>query len=557
MASTPVAGEDDTGERGAGVQGSADPGIRLLARAGDFITPLTRFARSDIALKEGRISTSAVTIRQTVRFTLSTRRSEATGAPPAGAMDAGDMAGLEAANAAQEAAARAAMRRRIVEWAARRGDQPLGLPTVGDVFRMPPPVTHVAICPACAGAGKVACVRCAGAGVVPCVTCDARGGTPCRTCDSKGRVRCHRCYGVGHLLRDRPDGGQDRITCTGCGGSGETACHTCHGRKSILCATCHGQKKTPCPTCQGAGSQPCKPCGGAGRRHTLAQLTCVIGVSTVVDTAGADPALAIRLKDASAQRALDLAESHRGAIEAGAAGFTREIRATIPVASATLIAAGKTATLIGYGPSLAVDDYANLASILLAADTDRLIAALPQTRNLAQKASAELVEALTETLASPVNVAIVENAAAKDLDTMPQRFSGAVSLHHVRRTAEAGRKAMGRVYLAELARGPAWVLLAPLLALIVGPLVREQDAGARNMAMVGVMLLAVAAAIGAHIWVTRTLQQRLAGGGTLRVSTLLDRLKLTRNWLAAAGGSAVLLTLLAAAAAAVVFPPVR
>lgn len=547
MASTP-----ETGEAGA-----TDPGIRLLARAGDFIAPLTRFPRSAIALEEGRVSASAVTIRQTVHFTLSTRRSEAAGVPPTGAVETRDMAGLEAASAAQEAAARAAMRRRIREWAAGRGEAPLALPTVGDVFRMPPPVAHVQICPACAGAGKVTCVRCAGAGAVPCVTCDARGGTPCKTCDAKGRVRCHRCYGVGHLLRDRRDGGQDKIACTGCGGSGETACQTCHGRGSILCAACHGQKKTPCPACQGAGSQSCRPCEGAGRRHTLIQLGCAMNVAARIDTAGADPALAIRLKDAQAQRALDLAESYRASIETGAAGFTREIRATIPVASATLLAADKRATLIGYGPSLAVDDYANIASILLAADTDRLTATLPQERTILPRPTVELEQALAETLASPVNVAIIENAAAKDFDTLPERFSGAVSLHHVRRTAETGRKAMGLVYLAALARGPAWVLLAPLLALIVGPLVRGQDAGARTMAMAGVMLLAVAAAIGAHIWVTRTLQGRLAPGGTPRVSGLLDKLNLTRNWLLVAGVSTVALTMLFAAMAALVFPPTR
>lgn len=533
-----------------------DPGVRFLTRLGEVAGPLVRFGHGWIAMEDSRHEHARVAIRQTWRVDLDTRASGGVGDLPAGAVAVADVAAAGRASAAQLAAARAAIAPRLAAWAAERGDDPHTRPAVRDVFTAAPPVGHVETCSACKGEGKLPCATCSSAGVVPCTTCEARGGTPCKTCSTTGRVKCRRCHGLGYQLQDRPEGGQDRIACTGCDGAGTETCNTCHGRGSLVCPACHGQKKVACPQCKGAGTEPCAACEGHGRRHHLTRVIAAVHETLVIRPAPADPDIAARLAALkTAAQVIDLCDDRRITTETAATSLTRDITASIPVTTATVAIGEQRVTLRGYGPRQLVYDYANIGGLMLEADVARLAAALPEKRQLPPRPAPALDTAFADLIASPVNAAIAEAAASPELQDIPRRYSGIVSSDYVSRAAPLARRALTHIYWADMLRRPALVLATPLLQLPIGILVRAQDSGARTLAMIGVMLLAFAAAIAAHIYVARNLQTRLAPAGVPRIAFLLDRLKLTRNWLLLGAAVAILGTLLVASFTSAFFGP--
>ncbi len=534
-----------------------DPGVRLLARIGDFVGPLVRLDRSHIQMEDSHHETVTVAIRQAYKVSFDTVSSGGVGGVPAGTIEAPDANAAQREVAAQLAAARSAIGSRLAEWAAAHGNTPLARPAIRDVFTASPSVGHIEICPACHGEGKRPCATCSSSGVVACKQCDARGGTPCKTCETSGSVRCQRCYGLGYQLRDRQDGEQERISCTGCGGRGANTCGSCHGRGSIVCPACHGQKKVACPQCQGAGTQTCDACEGQGKRHHVTRVIGAVSETLVLRPGLADPGITARLATLkTAEQIIDLCEDSRVTTETTATSLTRDTLACIPVTTATVKVGGHRIVLRGYGPRQLVHDYGNIGGLLLDADISRLAAALPEKRQRPPRASEEADRALADVLASPVNAAIAENAAGGDLDGIERRYSGIVSTDYVKRAAPITRRALSHIYWADMLRRPALVVLAlPLLQLPIGILTRNLDGGARTMAMLGVMLVAFAAAIAAHIFVAQKLQKRLRPDGAPRLAFLLDRLKLTRNWLLAAAAAAIVFTLVVAWLTGLVFSP--
>lgn len=536
-----------------------DPGLRLLTRVGDFIAAHTRFDRGHVALHSNRSETVKVALRQAFRVSLDVKRSAGAGDLPADATVAADADAAMRETDARMRTARAAIQPRLTEWSLSHGDDPLARPGVRDVFRRGPGVGHVETCETCGGAGKLGCPGCGGAGVVACAVCDARGSSPCKACETRGKVRCARCYGMGYQQRDRRDGGEpERIGCTGCGGTGSTACDSCHGRGRIVCPACHGQKKTPCPQCSGAGTRACVPCEGKGKRHVLVQIDCAVSESWSMSPAAAEPAVAAVLKAlASPEQLMEIAETHRASIEVGAAALLRDTAADVPVTTISLLAAGQTVELRGYGRRRMVRDHANVAGLLLAEDVDRLAAAMPKQFTLPPRTAPEMDQALADVLASPANVAIMEAGAERKLDVAHERFAGGIDAGYVRRAAAVTRQGIGAAYWAELARWPALALAVPLLQLPLGLVLRGLGDGSRAAGTIGVMLLTVGAAIAAHMWSVAQLQTRLAPSGVPAISRLLDRLKLTRTTMIAGGAWAFIATLVVAGITSALFPPPR
>jgi hypothetical protein len=536
-----------------------DSGLRLLTRAGDFIATHTRFDRGHIALQSSRSETVKVVLRQAFRVRLDVKRSTGSGDLPADAIAVADADAVARETDSHMRAARAAIQPHLKEWSLSSGDDPLARPVVRDVFRRAPGVGHVEICETCGGEGKLGCPGCDGAGVVPCAACDARGSSPCKACETKGKIRCTRCYGMGYQLRDRRDGGEpERIGCTGCGGTGSTACDSCHGRGRIVCPACHGQKKTPCPQCSGAGTRACVPCEGKGKRHFLVQLDCTVSETWSMSPAAAEPAVAAVLKSlTSPEQLMEVADSHRSSIEIGTTTLLRDTVAEVAVTTISVLAASQSVELRGYGRRQVVRDHAGLAGLLLAQDIDRLAEAMPKQFKLPPRTTPEMDQALSDVLASPANVTIMDAGAERKLETAHVKFSGGIDAGYVRRAASVTRQGVGAAYWAELARWPALALAVPLLQLPFGLLLRGLGDGSRAAGTIGVMLLTIGAVIAAHMWSVAQLQKRIAPSGVPAISRMLDRLKLTRTTMIAGAAWAFIATLMVAGVTSALFPPPR
>lgn len=553
---------------GAGDQGfTTDPGIRLLTRIGDFVEPLTRFDRGHLTLETSQHVNVDVIARQVFRVTFETVRSEGNGGLPAGVTPTTDAADMARHNEAQLATARAAVPARLAAWAAEHGETPTARPAVADCFAPLPPIGHVETCQPCQGAGKIDCAVCHTAGTLTCEACEGRGANPCKACNAAGEITCAACKGMRTIIREkelrlrdednnpRIEHVQETITCSACSGAGVTKCGKCNGRTTITCTVCHGQKIIPCTACQGAGHTRCEACGGEGRRYFTAQITCAIRdtFETTSRTTDAEAAAVFKGLN-SIERVLAMAESHRASAEISNDTLRRETVAVTPVTTVTVVAGGARAQVRGFGPQQDVLDYRNIAGMLLSDDLVVLEDALKSTSLIPPRVTGDLHASLAIVLASEANVAIAENAAKKDQSEITARFKGVVTPDYIARAGGALKQSIGRAYWASLAKGPAAVLAIPLLQLPIELLVRNQGQGSRLMAMIGVMLITFFAALAAHYWIGQKMQQKLAPTGTPKISRLIDKLDLTRNWLAAAGVTAAVLTLAIASLTGILFP---
>lgn len=534
-----------------------DPSLRLLTRVADFVEPLTRFDRGHLALEASRRRIVEVAARQTFRVALEFKRSEGKGALPAGVVATSGAQAMAAETDGQLAAARTGTPARLAEWAARHGEDALRRPTIADCFTPPPIIGLVEACGSCRGRGKIGCKTCSAAGTVECPTCAGRGSRPCSACKETGTERCSRCLGQGYEIVHRQETVWDartntgrtqnvpeRRTCGGCGGSGSVACARCGGARRETCSRCAGQRKVTCETCKGAGALGCETCGATGKRHFTSQLTCAIVETFEVAPRTADAEAAPTLESlATIEQVLNYAEAHRTTAETDASTFRRETVASIPVTSIVVAVGSRRAHVHGFGPSQDIRDFANIAGILLSDDLDALESALPATRLVPPRATVELEAALAAALASEANVAIAEKPGVKGLAAVLQEFRGLLTEDHVRRTSAAMSKAMTRAYWAAMVRGPVAILAMPLLQVPVELMLRGLDPAARFSAMLGVMLLSLGGAIGAHMLVVTMLERRLAPAGAPRLSKMVSRQGLLRNWLIGASTTVVLGTL--------------
>lgn len=553
----------DAGEEGF----KTDPGIRLLTKIGDFVEPLTRFDRGHLALESSQHVNVDVIARQVFRVTFETARREGNGGLPAGVTLTTDAAATQRESEAQLAASRAAVPTKLATWAAEHGETPTAHPTVADCFAPLPPVGHVETCEPCQGAGKIDCTLCHAAGTLTCEACEGRGANPCKTCNATGEVTCATCKGMRTVIQQkqrrvhdednnpRVEHIQETVTCTACSGAGVTKCGKCNGRTTITCQACHGQKTITCTRCQGSGHTRCEACGGEGRRYFTAQITCAV-TDTFETTARTDDAEAAAVFKGltSIERVLAMAASHRASAEISNDTLRRDTVAVTPLTTVTVVAGGARAQVRGYGPQQDVLDYRNIAGMLLSDDLVVLEDALKTTSLVPPRVHADLYGSLSTVLASEANVAIAENAAKKDQSAIIATFKGVVTPDYITRAGGALKQAIGRAYWASLAKGPAAVLVIPLLQLPIELLVRGQGGGSRLMALLGVILMTFFAALAAHYWVGQEMQKKLAPGGTPKIARLIDKLNLTRNWLIAAAAIAAVLTLAVASLTGLIFP---
>ncbi len=547
---------------------TTDPGIRLLTRIGDFVEPLTRFDRGHVALESSDHANVDVVVRQAFRVMFETTRSEGNGGLPQGVTEVADAASLEHETAGRLASSRAAVPARLAAWAEQHGETPTDKPTVADCFTQLPPVGHVETCAPCQGAGKIACSLCNAAGTLTCEACQGRGSNPCTTCSATGSLTCQTCKGERtivtqkqHKVWDEAAGAnriehvQETVACTACSGNGTVSCGKCNGRATITCATCHGQKTIPCKQCQGSGYQKCETCAGEGRRYHTTQLSCAVTETFETSVRASDPETANVLKGlGSIEKVLAFAGAHRATTETGADTLRRDTTASTPVTTVTVQVGGARTQVRGFGPDQIVLDYRNIAGMLLSDDLVVLEDTIKTTSLVPPRAHDALHSSLATMLASKANIAIGENAAKKDQTSIVSTFKGVVTTDYITRAGAAIRAATSRAYWVALAKGPVAVLAIPLIQLPIELIVRGQGQGPRLMALIGVMLMTFFAALAAHYWVAQQQQKRLAPDGEPKISRLLDKLNLTRNWLIAAAGAAAVLTMAVATITGAIFP---
>lgn len=547
---------------------ATDPGIRLLTRIGDFVEPLTRFDRGHLTLESSQYVNVDVIARQVFRVVFETVRSEGNGALPAGAIEVADKDALGRECERQLAASRAAVHGRLGAWAAEHCDAPQMHPSVSDCFTPLARAGHVERCAPCQGAGRIACSLCETAGTLTCEACEGRGSHPCKTCNTTGEITCPTCNGMRTVVTQkerkiydeetsshRIEHVQETATCGACNGAGIIKCGKCGGRTTIVCTTCQGQKTIGCPQCRGSGYLRCETCDGEGRRHFVAELSCSIRETFEAAARSADPETAAVLNGLSGISAvLGLAATHRSIVEISGDTLRRDTTAVTPVTTVMVEVNGKRTQVRAFGPQQDIFDYHNIAGMLLSDDLVVLKEALQATRRMPPRVSDALHASLATVLASEVNGSIAEGAAKKDQNGIVAALKGVVTADYVAQAGAAIRKSVGRAYWAMLAKGPAAVLAIPLLHAPIDLIVRRQGQGGWLMALTGMMLVTFFAALAAHYWVVQQLQTRLAPGGAPKIGRIVDKLNLTRAWLAAAGVAALALTLAVASLTGLLFP---
>lgn len=547
----------------------SDPGARLLLRIGDFIEPLTRFNRSNLSMTESRHEAVQVMVRQAFRIVCETRTREGNGPLPAGVKETADAETLARESGDQLSAARIALPRRLSAWAEAHGQDMTARPTVETCFSTGSPLGYVEACSACNASGRITCLLCHGEKQVTCETCHGRGATDCETCHKAGTTTCRTCRGVGTVTergqRKKWDEAanthyvehyQETLACPACNKLGVVKCPTCVGVGELTCKTCDGRKSVPCAQCKGTGSTRCETCDGHGSRHHVAELSCSINEATEVSPRSADGEIAAGLKArGGVSDILAIAASHHSTAEANNNTVTRDTILVVPVTSVMVALGDKRAMIHAFGARQEVPDYRNIAGLLMADDIGALESANAESRLLLPKVPDRIYEALSNALASEVNVELVTTGANRTAAESARNYRGVMTADYVARASEAIRTGVSRAYWTGIAHGPAATLAIPLLFAAIDPFLRDGGAILRAAVVVAIMAATFGAAAAGHFWVVRQMQRRIAPGAAPRVRRIADAIGLTTTWLAVAGAVALLLTLLVAGMTSWVLPP--
>lgn len=544
-----------------------DPAARLLVRIGGFVEPLTRFGRSSITMTDSRHEMVSLMARQVFRIGFETQRSGGVGDLPPNVTEVADAAALARETDAQLAASRAGAATRLAEWAEAHGEDPLARPKAEDCFTALSPVGFVEPCAACAGSGRIVCAVCHGEKEQTCGKCKGKGSLNCDICEASGAVTCQTCMGSGsttlqtvHRVWDDA-AGKERVQklsesapCPVCHKTGSVECRRCSGSGQVTCSVCEGRRTVPCAKCKGEGSEVCETCAGHGRRHQLAKLACTIKETFEVAPRTSDAEIASVLKSRTdIADILRLSSGHHATTELSSDTLRRDTVAETPVTSVSIMVGEEKAVIRGYGEGQAVLDYRNIAGLMLAPDLVELGIANSSIQFMPPQASDELFGALEKVLASEANVTIV-STPKDNLPALDQQFRGVVAHDYIARAHDTIRRGLSGAYWVSLGRGPAAVLALPVLLAPLDVAVRGAGAGARTGLLLGVIALTFLLCVGAHLFVTRRLQHRLAPQGTPTIAPLIDKAGLTRTWFIASGAIAATLTLLVAGMVNSLFP---
>lgn len=567
---TPLTADGQTGEQAGktpganSASGMLDPvAARMLAKVGDFVEPLTRFDRNDLKLVGCAKQMIEVTASDVTTIAFSIRETEGNGALGAGvrAVDTSDQ--YIAEGRTMLARARKELTPRLESWSRVNGLDMRAAPRAEDVGVTPYPVGHAWRCETCTGRGEVDCGTCNRAGKVNCQTCGARGRTTCSGCGGQKRVSCGGCAGAGGRWvqvetpyfnaadnRQSVRYEQKWEQCATCHGQQRVDCTTCRATGEVTCTTCHGDGRVTCNACHGSGRIACSACAGYGWKHRVAELVTSITRAFSVKHASDVPEIAAVLNRISnADQLAALASTSQPLPRIGDSSFIRETRTSVMVAEAEFMAGGALSLIRGFGPTLEIHDYKNIAGALLSADLAQLEQATKSAKRFPPHFSAELAESLQRTFTSEAHFAIAEKAGfslipgamSKKADRLASgEFKGVASADYIRRAVRAMANGVTRAYTAEMLRWPAFTLFTPVLALPVNWLMwRFAPTNADMPVTTGFILIAIGAALAGHVMATFSLQKRLGG---LKLNRVLDGLGLTWIWMGMASIVALTLT---------------
>jgi hypothetical protein len=521
-----------------------DAAAHMLKTVGDHIAPLTRFDASHLKIVACAAQSVPVAATQTFTARFAAKTSDGLGALPEGVRKVSGKGALEDALAEMLARATSAAARRLEAWGATHGADAAAAPTVGDIFASEGAIGYAWMCATCHGAGKIDCSTCRATGKIECVQCGGVGKTTCSHCNGSSQAPCSACGGRGGQNKQVEHRGWNSATneqtvryetvwepCIRCGGQRTEHCTYCSGGR-VSCSGCGGEGSNTCSACHGEGRTTCNACKGKGELHRVASVGCEIAPSLSIEAGGED---AIARGELSAigdiDRLLSLVEDASVQSKASGLDFRRTTSAAVRCSAATFAAGQQRLTINGYGPDFEILDFRDIGGALLTGDVEILEAAL--------KGGAGLIPALHGMLESETNAEIARRSGAMsskkreaELAKLAAELRGVASSAYAVRASNAIRKGVSRAYIGKMMQWPVFTLAAGALALPANWL--AWTSGVRNQDMpliVGVMLLAIAAAFVGDKWATGALQKDLSSRADLKIPPLIGKLGLTRNWM--------------------------
>lgn len=528
----------------AGAEESSEDGQQMLEKVGAFVEPLTRFDKSHLKIVSCSVSQVRATGTQTFRASYTTRTDDGVGPLPDGVRKVSGKGTLDAGLSDMVGRAKSATTGRLQAWSARHGDDPGVAPDVDDVFVPEGEVGCVWTCGTCHGNGKIACPTCGATGQVKCADCGGSGARPCNRCNGTSQMPCTLCQGRGGQSRQVEHRGWNNVTnqqtvhyeqvwepCNRCGGQRTERCMACSSGR-VTCLACQGKGSNTCATCHGKGRTTCGTCKGKGQQHQVASVRCQIAASLDIDVGGDDAGVREEL---SAIDHIDglLVIADRASVESEVSGsdFRRASTVDITLASATFAVGQLRLTINGYGSDYEVLDFRDIGGALLTGDVEDLEAALA--------ARTGLIPALHGMLESETNAEIARRSGAMsakkreaDMANLAAKFRGVASAAYAVRASNAIRKGLSRAYVGKMLQWPVFTLAAGALALPFNWLAWSSHVRNQDMPLiVGVILLAIAAAFVGDRWATGALRKQLSSRAGLNIPQMIGRLGLTRNWM--------------------------
>lgn len=324
-------------------------------------------------------------------------------------------------------------------------------------------------CGACAGYGQLSCSACSGDGKCPCHSCGTQGKINCYGCHGTRRKNCTSCQGQGSQIEHYSTQTWDSVrsayftenktrwvNCRSCAG-GQVACTVCDYAGKINCGACSGRGHNDCMTCGATGKVACGRCAATGWCHCVGQLTCKVqgSESLALEHPDSEAKALVRLHIDAARLpdygALD-SVAHR---RLDGTSVRSDYRLHIDVASARLLAGGRTFAVLAFGKSLQVFDFRNVAGHLLLGDLERLEQAVSEASRWKRTHEDDLLDTTSLFVESELNLVIAEAASqASGLEETNQavqtRFQGLVDANYVSRASAAFHGAVGKLFAAQM-----------------------------------------------------------------------------------------------------------
>lgn len=527
---------------------------RVRAQVGAHLKPVTRFSAADLVETQPEQALAlAVTVMSEQQLAFSIGTARGSGALPAGTRKLASEAAVDETLQAWLATAREQAPQALQRWAAGdAGSYRRLLPAAAGFLTAPGSVGHEQACATCAGACRLACEACHGQGRRRCTGCHGDGRVTCPSCQGIKRSNCISCNGRGQWndqeVRQVWDGrtgswvGETHTThnrCLACGATGITTCDRCGPDARVACTGCAGSGQLNCTACRASGRVDCGGCAASGLQHRT---------GTLVAQVTRDETLALATDDAALQQ---LVRQHVPLDALPGLGQLLRVRHDVTGATVRSIhelqldvrrghlrAGAASFVLHGFGPQTQIFSFENIAARLLAED----LAALEHACGIG--GGPALLAALGDFLRSELNLLLSERmddagaAAEPAAQAVGRQFAGLVDADYITRATAALRRAVGRVYAAQLIR-PALglvglVAVAAVVLLALGrPLAHPAAAVASALGGAAVAWRAL------EWWVQRRIRAPFGGDFGHRLVGQLSANGSVRRWRLGVGAAAV------------------